>query len=133
MRARSGLRCPPHSPTRGRRRRRRRRTRAAPGRRLVAALTALAIRLKAPRLIEDPHLWAVTLLDELRPLGFEGSYQSLTRQIRDRSLRPACQGGRYAPPRTPPGVNVTVLKTRYVHGYEHQEPKDWCHGEGFAT
>jgi transposase len=43
------------------------------------------------RLIEDPHLWAVTLLDELRPLGFEGSYQSLTRQIRDRSLRPACQ------------------------------------------
>ena len=49
------------------------------------------------------------------------------------ALRPACQGGRYAPPRTPPGVNVTVLKTRYVHGYEHQEPKDWCHGEGFAT
>lgn len=43
------------------------------------------------RLIEDPHLWAVTLLDELRPLGFEGSYPSLTRQIRDRSLRPACQ------------------------------------------
>lgn len=43
------------------------------------------------RLVEDPHLWAVTLLDELRPLGFEGSYQSLTRHIRDRSLRPACQ------------------------------------------
>ncbi|WP_422117680.1 IS21/IS408/IS1162 family transposase [Brachybacterium sp. UNK5269] len=45
----------------------------------------------AARLIEDPHLWAVTLLDELRPLGFEGSYQTLTRQIRERSLRPACQ------------------------------------------
>ena len=43
------------------------------------------------RLVEDPHLWAVTLLDELRPLGFEGSYQSLTRHIRGRSLRPACQ------------------------------------------
>ncbi|WP_235929035.1 IS21 family transposase [Marisediminicola senii] len=42
------------------------------------------------RLTEDPHLWAATLLDELVALGFEGSYQTLTRQIRDRSLRPAC-------------------------------------------
>ncbi|MCW4457351.1 IS21 family transposase [Microbacterium sp. MPKO10] len=43
------------------------------------------------RLTEDPHLWAVTLLDELRPLGYAGSYQTLTRQIRSRGLRPACQ------------------------------------------
>jgi transposase len=42
------------------------------------------------RLAEDPHLWAVTLLDELEPLGYDGSYPTLTRQIRDRSLRPAC-------------------------------------------
>ena len=42
------------------------------------------------RLIEDPHLWAVTLRDELGPLGYEGSYQTLTRQIRDRGLRPVC-------------------------------------------
>jgi len=42
------------------------------------------------RLTEDPHLWAATLLDELRPLGFQGSYQTLTRQVRDRGLRPAC-------------------------------------------
>ncbi|PZU28157.1 MAG: IS21 family transposase, partial [Microbacterium sp.] len=42
------------------------------------------------RLTEDPHLWAQTLLDELRPLGFTGSYPTLTRQIRTRSLRPAC-------------------------------------------
>ncbi|WP_244857633.1 hypothetical protein [Agromyces archimandritae] len=42
------------------------------------------------RLVEDPHLWAVTLLDELRPLGYDGSYPTLTRQIRDRGLRPAC-------------------------------------------
>ncbi len=42
------------------------------------------------RLAEDPHLWAMTLLDELRPLGYAGSYPTLTRQIRARSLRPAC-------------------------------------------
>lgn len=42
------------------------------------------------RLAEDPHLWAMTLLDELRPLGYDGSYPTLTRQIRDRALRPAC-------------------------------------------
>lgn len=42
------------------------------------------------RLTEDPHLWVVTLLDELRPLGYEGSYPTLTRQIRTRGLRPAC-------------------------------------------
>lgn len=42
------------------------------------------------RLAEDPHLWAMTLLDELMPLGYSGSYPTLTRQIRDRGLRPAC-------------------------------------------
>ena len=41
------------------------------------------------RLIEDPHLWAATLLDELVPLGFTGLHQTLTRQIRDRGLRTA--------------------------------------------
>ena len=42
------------------------------------------------RLVEDPHLWALTLLDELGPLGFAGSYPTLTRQIRTRRLRPDC-------------------------------------------
>src|SRR6266542_7851 len=42
------------------------------------------------RLIEDPHLWAITLFDELVGLGFVLSYQSLTREIRARKLRPAC-------------------------------------------
>ena len=42
------------------------------------------------RLIEDPHLWAATLRDELELLGYTGSYQTLTRQIRTRGLRPAC-------------------------------------------
>lgn len=42
------------------------------------------------RLVEDPHLWAVTLFDELAGLGFTASYQTLTRQIRVRNLRPVC-------------------------------------------
>ncbi|ORA83828.1 transcriptional regulator, partial [Mycobacterium intermedium] len=43
------------------------------------------------RLTEDPHLWARTLYDELEELGFGLSYQSLTRNIRRRGLRPVCQ------------------------------------------
>ncbi len=43
------------------------------------------------RLAEDPHLWATALFDELEPLGFEQSYQTLTRQIRLRGLRPVCE------------------------------------------
>jgi transposase len=42
------------------------------------------------RLREDPHLWARTLFDELEELGFALSYQSLTRNIRDRGLRRVC-------------------------------------------
>ena len=43
------------------------------------------------RLREDPHLWATTLFDELLALGYAQSYQSLTRQIRERGLRPRCE------------------------------------------
>lgn len=43
------------------------------------------------RLIEDPHLWAETLLDEIRPLGFDQSYATFTRQLRLRQLRPHCE------------------------------------------
>jgi len=42
------------------------------------------------RLGQDPHLWALTLFDELVPLGFTASYPTLTRQIRVRGLRPVC-------------------------------------------
>jgi transposase len=42
------------------------------------------------RLADDPHLWSSTLLDELRPLGFTGSYQSLTAAVRRLGLRPSC-------------------------------------------
>ena len=50
----------------------------------------------AARLVEDPHLWARTLFDELEDLGFELSYPSLTRNIRQRNLRPACEACRTA-------------------------------------
>jgi len=44
------------------------------------------------RLTEHRHLWGTTILEELRPLGFTSSYPTLTRQVRDRKLRPACTG-----------------------------------------
>ena len=43
------------------------------------------------RLIEDPHLWAMTLFDEIVVLGFDQSYSTFTRQLRIRSLRPHCE------------------------------------------
>jgi transposase len=48
------------------------------------------------RLTEDPHLWARTLYDELEGLGFGMSYQSLTRNLRARNLRPVCEACRMA-------------------------------------
>ena len=64
------------------------------------------------RLREDPHLWATTLFDELLALGFTQSYQSLTRQIRERGLRPRCEACATAKGRPvaviehPPGVET---------------------------
>ena len=43
------------------------------------------------RLVEDPHLWAMTLFDEVVGLGFVQSYPTFTRQLRLRSLRPHCE------------------------------------------
>ena len=48
------------------------------------------------RLREDPHLWARTLLDKLEELGFTVSYPTLTRNIRERGLRPDCAACRTA-------------------------------------
>lgn len=48
------------------------------------------------RLVEDPHLWARTLYDELEDLGFGLSYQSLTRNICHRDIRPVCEACRTA-------------------------------------
>jgi transposase len=43
------------------------------------------------RLAEDPHLWVTALADELEELGWVGGYSTLTRQVRDRGLRPVCE------------------------------------------
>src|SRR4051794_36399962 len=43
------------------------------------------------RLTDDQHVWATTLFDELVVLGFDRSYQSFTRQLRARQLRPHCE------------------------------------------
>ena len=45
----------------------------------------------AQRLGDDPHLDATVLLRELRPLGFERSYPTLTRELRRLGLRPVCE------------------------------------------
>jgi Mu transposase, C-terminal domain len=42
------------------------------------------------RFADDPHLDATVLLRELRPLGFDRSYQTLTRELRRLALRPEC-------------------------------------------
>ena len=43
------------------------------------------------RLAEDPHLWASALFDEVVALGFDRSYPTFTRALRNRRLRPACE------------------------------------------
>lgn len=66
----------------------------------------------AQRLGDDPHLWASTLFDEVRDLGYDGSYPTMTRQIRVRGLRPACEPCRPATGRPvavidhPPGAET---------------------------
>jgi transposase len=44
----------------------------------------------AARLREDPHVWASALYDEVGALGYQHSYVSFARQIRQRRLRPHC-------------------------------------------
>lgn len=43
------------------------------------------------RLSDDRHVWATTLFDEVTALGYERSYQTFTRQLRTRGLRPHCE------------------------------------------
>ncbi|MFD0203767.1 MULTISPECIES: helix-turn-helix domain-containing protein [Saccharothrix] len=43
------------------------------------------------RLVDDPHLWASTLLDEITELGYGGGYSTFTRALRRHRLRPHCE------------------------------------------
>ncbi len=43
------------------------------------------------RFVDDPHLWATALFDEVVPLGYAGSYVSFARQLRVARLRPHCE------------------------------------------
>jgi transposase len=43
------------------------------------------------RFKDDPHVWATALFDEVSALGYPLSYQSFTRGLRSRSLRPHCE------------------------------------------
>ena len=64
------------------------------------------------RFVDDPHVWAVTLFDEVTAAGYAGSYPTFTRRVRQRSLRPACQACTPAKGRPvaviahPPGVET---------------------------
>lgn len=42
------------------------------------------------RLADDPHLWLTTLFDEVRELGYVGSYQAFTAAVRRHQLRNRC-------------------------------------------
>ncbi len=44
----------------------------------------------AARFVDDPHLPAVSLLDELAAAGFDRSYPTLVRELRRTALRPVC-------------------------------------------
>ncbi|MHB8590292.1 MAG: helix-turn-helix domain-containing protein [Candidatus Dormibacteraceae bacterium] len=42
------------------------------------------------RLRDDAHVWASSLYDEVRKLGYNQSYVTFARQLRVRGLRPVC-------------------------------------------
>ena len=43
------------------------------------------------RLLDDHGVWATTLFDEVKDLGYDRSYPTFTRKIRQRGLRPHCE------------------------------------------
>jgi transposase len=45
----------------------------------------------AARFVDDPHLWASALFDEVVALGYTCSYVSFARQVRLAGLRPHCE------------------------------------------
>jgi transposase len=49
------------------------------------------IRYITLRFVDDPHVWASALYDEVRRLGYPLSYPSFVRQVRAAGLRPHCE------------------------------------------
>lgn len=43
------------------------------------------------RLSDDWHVWATVLFDEVEALGYDQSYPTFTRKLRERNLRPRCE------------------------------------------
>ena len=43
------------------------------------------------RLVDDHGVWATTLFDEVEALGYDRSYPTFTRKLRQRRLRPHCE------------------------------------------
>jgi hypothetical protein len=43
------------------------------------------------RLVDDQHVWGTTLFDEVVVLGYDRSYQTFTRKLRERDLGPHCE------------------------------------------
>ena len=64
-----------------------------PGRRRSSAPDGFApfVDYVSARLGEDRHVWATALHDEVRALGYRGSYPSFPRALRTRGLRPHCE------------------------------------------
>jgi transposase len=46
------------------------------------------------RFADDPHVWATSLFVEVTALGYERSYPTFVRQVRQRGLRPHCEACR---------------------------------------
>ena len=49
------------------------------------------VRYVSARFVDDPHVWASALYDEVVPLGYPCSYPSFVRQVRVAGLRPHCE------------------------------------------
>src|SRR5918994_5779588 len=64
------------------------------------------------RLVDDQHVWGTTLFDEVVALGYDPSYQTFTRKLRERDLRPHCEpcsashGRAYVDIEHPPGAEI---------------------------
>lgn len=56
------------------------------------------------RLSDDPHLWASTLYDEVKELGYLGAYSTFTRALRRHQVRPHCE-----PCKSSSGRDVAVI------------------------